>query len=159
MVLKNPRHERFANFVAQGKTQYEAYELCGYKPSNGNPCKLASNPVVAQRIKEILEKTAAAQQISAETLINDANRVFVRAMEIDQLSAANGAIKEKGILTGHRIERREVGTPGDFDAIGDAELEQMLAERIAQLDLTDVGETQAERMADLGIVPETDTQH
>jgi hypothetical protein len=33
-----------------------------------------------------------------------------------QLSAAIAAIKEKGVLTGKRIERREVGGPGEFEA-------------------------------------------
>jgi hypothetical protein len=33
-----------------------------------------------------------------------------------QLSAAIAAIKEKGVLTGKRIERGEVGGPGEFEA-------------------------------------------
>jgi hypothetical protein len=32
-----------------------------------------------------------------------------------QLSAAVAAIKEKGVLTGKRIERSEIGTPCEFD--------------------------------------------
>jgi hypothetical protein len=40
----------------------------------------------------------------------------VRALENGQLSAAVAAIKEKGVLSGKRIERAEVGAPGEFDA-------------------------------------------
>jgi hypothetical protein len=36
--------------------------------------------------------------------------------ENGQLSAAVAAIKEKGVLRGQRIERREVGRPGEFVA-------------------------------------------
>jgi hypothetical protein len=42
--------------------------------------------------------------------------VSQRAMESKQFSAAIAAIKEKGVLSGARIERSEVGAPGEFDA-------------------------------------------
>jgi len=35
------------------------------------------------------------------------------------LSAAVAAIKEKGVLSGQRIEREEVGAPGEFDSMTD----------------------------------------
>jgi hypothetical protein len=54
-------------------------------------------------------------------------------MQSGQLSAAVAAIKEKGVLTGKRIERSEVGGPGEFDALTDDELERALVERIARL--------------------------
>jgi hypothetical protein len=50
-------------------------------------------------------------------------------MENGQLSAAVAAIKEKGVLTGKRIERTEVGAPGEFEALGDDELKRALLER------------------------------
>jgi hypothetical protein len=34
---------------------------------------------------------------------------------------------------GHRIERREIGTPGEFDHLSDDELERALIERMEQL--------------------------
>jgi hypothetical protein len=49
--------------------------------------------------------------------------------------AAVAAIKEKGILSGQRIERKEVGTPGVFDSLTDDELERALIERINALGL------------------------
>jgi hypothetical protein len=39
-------------------------------------------------------------------------------------------------LSGQRIERREVGTPGAFDAMTDDELERALIERINASGLT-----------------------
>ena len=50
-----------------------------------------------------------------------------------QLGAAVAAIKEKGVLSGKRIERSEVGSPGEFDHLTDDELERALIERLAQL--------------------------
>ena len=59
-----------------------------------------------------------------------------RAMESGQLSAAVAAIKEKGVLSGQRIERREIGAPGEFDALSDDELERAVRERFNALGLT-----------------------
>jgi phage terminase small subunit len=36
-ILINPRHECFAQALAQGKTANEAYALAGYKANEGNP--------------------------------------------------------------------------------------------------------------------------
>jgi phage terminase small subunit len=62
--------------------------------------------------------------------------VRVRALENGQLSAAVTAIKEKGILSGKRIERAEIGTPGEFETMTDDELERALMERLERLGLS-----------------------
>jgi hypothetical protein len=54
-------------------------------------------------------------------------------MESKQLSAAVGANKEISILAGVRIERAEIGAPGEFDHMTDEELWQALQERFAKL--------------------------
>jgi hypothetical protein len=38
-----------------------------------------------------------------------------RALESGQLSAGITTVKEISVLTGHRIERAELGEPGEFD--------------------------------------------
>jgi hypothetical protein len=60
-----------------------------------------------------------------------------RATASGQIGAAVTAIKEKGILSGKRIERREIGAPGEFETMTDEELERALMERIARLGLAD----------------------
>jgi SAM domain (Sterile alpha motif) len=76
---------------------------------------------------------AARANVTVETLIDDSEKVFQRAMEINQLSAANTAIKGKGILTGKWVERAEVGSPGEYDALSDDDLERQIMERMARL--------------------------
>jgi aryl-alcohol dehydrogenase-like predicted oxidoreductase len=71
-------------------------------------------------------------------LIDDSEKVFQRAMEINQLGAANTAIKGKAVLSGKWIERAEVGAPGEYEALSDEELERQIMERVARLGLTDV---------------------
>ena len=144
-VLANNRRELFAQLLAQGFTEVDAHERAGYRRNEGNASTLAQHPEVLERLKEIKGKQAAKAVVTAESLIQEAEEARRAAMESGQNNAACTAIKVKAVLSGTWIERQEVGVPGEFDALTDDELERMLAERIA----------------DLGIVPDsgTDTQH
>ena len=46
-------------------------------------------------------------------------------MKAGQYSAAVAAIKEKGVLSGKRVERRESGAPGDFEWIENTSAEEL----------------------------------
>lgn len=54
-VLPELKRERFANHVAEGKTQREAYKLSGYnaKDVDSAASRIANDPQVAARIKEL----------------------------------------------------------------------------------------------------------
>jgi hypothetical protein len=84
-----------------------------------------------------VDKTAKSQQITAESLAAEAEEVRQHAMRSGQLSAAITAIKEKGVLSGQRIERKEVGPPDSFDHLTDDELERAIIERFKALGLMD----------------------
>ena len=53
----------------------------------------------------------------------------------ERLSAAVAAIRKMGVLTGHRIERKEIGAPGEFDNITDDELKRAIIDRFVRLGL------------------------
>jgi len=55
-VLKNARHEKFAQAVAKGKTADEAYQDAGYKPNRGNAARMKANESIAARVDEITGK-------------------------------------------------------------------------------------------------------
>ena len=57
----------------------------------------------------------------------------IARMESGQLRTAVAAIKEKGVITGQRIERREIGASSEFDHLTDDELERALFERLKAL--------------------------
>ena len=135
-ILTNPRHEKFAQLLAQGRTEYEAYELCHYKPHRGNPCKLARK--VADRVEEITREAARRTVINKEYLIEKSEELRAQGMKSGQLAAAGTAIRELGVLTGHRVERAEIGGPGEFDHLSDDELLAAIRDRWARLD----GDTQ-----------------
>jgi len=135
-TLKNPRHERFAQLLASGKTATDAYEMAGYKRSHSNGPWLARTEEISARVVQISanalqqerQATAIATEraaITKQSLIEKAELVYEKAVEAKQLSAATAALKEIGVLTGIRIERRESGSPGEF-----AEIENMTADEL-----------------------------
>jgi hypothetical protein len=48
-------------------------------------------------------------------------QIAVARRESGQLRTAVAAIKEKGVITGQRIERREIGASSEFDHLTDDE--------------------------------------
>jgi phage terminase small subunit len=138
MPVLSPKHEKFAQHLAQGETATDAYELAGYKPSRFNASKLANNPAVKERVIQITTKNAEtaakAAAVTTESLIEEAEALRAKAYESRQFSAAVSALREKGVLSGKRIERHEVGGPGEFDHLTDTELLAAIRERWARLD-------------------------
>jgi hypothetical protein len=155
-ILKNPRHERFAQFLASGKTATDAYELAGYKRDDGNSSHLARNAEITGRVQEItgetLERERATAAVAAEravvtrqSLIEKAEAVYKQALEIGQLGAAVAAAKEIGVLTGIRVERSERGAPGEFDWVEKLTVEELRALARGELDIEAVRQSQQSR--------------
>lgn len=55
-VLKNSKHERFAQNLAAGMSQADAYEDAGYKPHRGNASTLAQDKNILERVQELFDK-------------------------------------------------------------------------------------------------------
>jgi hypothetical protein len=143
-VLKNPRHETFAQYLAQGKTQDEAYKLAGFKPSRGNASHLSDKQSIRDRVHQLTTKivtkeataTAKKAAVTLESLVEMQKKLYDKAYDTGQLSPGVAAAKEISVLTGHRVERAEIGAPGEFDALTDEELERALIEHLSELGLT-----------------------
>ena len=125
--LANDRQELFCQALAEGKTADEAYVFAGYKENRKNASRLKTKEDVRARIAEIQGRSAARAEVTVLSLIAEAEEVRVKAIKENQLSAAIAAIKEKGILSGKRIERGELGKPGDYDRLTDDELNDRIA--------------------------------
>lgn len=59
-ILKNSKHELFAQYVAKGTSYSKSYELAGYKYDRSAAARTANYPKVAARILEL--KAAAAER-------------------------------------------------------------------------------------------------
>lgn len=105
--LENARHERFAQGLAQGKSATEAYADAGYKESRSNASHLTTNHNVLKRIEELKSRSAIRAEVTAASLIDEAEEIRAAALAAGQFSAAIAAVKEKGVLSGHRVEKRD----------------------------------------------------
>jgi hypothetical protein len=62
-------------------------------------------------------KGAERAPVTLESLIENARQILDLAIAEKQFSAAVAALQEIGTLAGLRIERREVGQPGEFELL------------------------------------------
>jgi phage terminase small subunit len=70
-VLKNPRHELFAQALASGKSPSEAYRAAGYRGPRQAANRLAARPDARARIDTILEKGAKRAEVTAERVLRE----------------------------------------------------------------------------------------
>jgi len=112
-VLPNARYERFAQGVARGKTQHEAYRFAGFAPNaelkdmRANAGKLARRPDVAARIVELQERQASRIGVTVDALVAELDDMLKLAKRVKHPAAGVGAILAKGKLLGLVVERQE----------------------------------------------------
>ncbi|MCA6108127.1 terminase small subunit [Bradyrhizobium cenepequi] len=149
-VLKNAKHERFAQELAKGTPAAKAYVEAGYKPSSGNAATLKATQSISERVAELLaerekvhaqataiaiEKAALTKEWVIERLRENAERALqaIPAGENGtgeyqyQGSVANRALELLGKELGMFIDRKEVGKPGDFAGLSDDELDAIIS--------------------------------
>lgn len=157
-VLPNSRHERFAQELAAGNTADKAYELAGFKQNRGNAASLKAKEHIATRVESILndraqavsgatekaiEKLALTKEWVISRLMENAERALQKVPVMDDEgrvteykydgATANRALELLGKHLGILIDRKEIGEPGDFDALGDDDLAKAIREKAAAL--------------------------
>jgi hypothetical protein len=111
-ALVSFRQERFAQELAIGRSQGEAYALSGYRLStvgarDANASRLLRNDKVAARVAELRAEAAASTAITVESLIREAADIQRAATADGNHSAAIAAVVTKAKLAGLWIERKE----------------------------------------------------
>lgn len=101
-VLRNSKHEVFAQALATGKSATEAYALAGYRRNRGNAAALKANQSISKRVQEL-------QAAVAEKVILNETMVLSKIAEIleakpenpptyrDQVAAIGQAVKILGM--------------------------------------------------------------
>src|SRR5262245_38846866 len=148
-ALDNPRHELFAQEIAKGRSQREAYLAAGYVTRSDNTpdaaaSRLLSHVKVSNRIHELQSEAAKSTEVTVRSLIAEAERARSLAESRDQPSAMVGAITLKARLAGLLIDRTE-------DIVRRDELETQRAQRKADLEAATAGTLLAEAAESLGL--------
>ena len=115
-VLKNAKHERFAQGLAEGMTATDAYLFAGYnttvKQAGNSAARLRENPVVMARVVELLQKRQkieeAATAKAVEKLAISKEKVLRELMKIG-FSDLRRAVKWRSSL----IEEKDNPDGGD----------------------------------------------
>ena len=74
-VLDNPRHERFAQELAKGKTADEAYVAAGFSANRGNASTLKAKQSIQDRVREILDRGAERAAITEEMVLRELAKI------------------------------------------------------------------------------------
>ena len=107
-ALKNAKHERFAQELAKGKSQAEAYATAGYAPSEPNASRLTSNDKVRARVAEIQERGAIRAEVSIASLTSDLIRLRDKGEQLAEasgLSVARAAVMDIAKLNGLVVDK------------------------------------------------------
>jgi len=68
-ILSNPRHEKFAQALAEGKPASTAYEEASYRPNDGNAIRLKGIDRIMERVGELQKQGAERSVVTLESLI------------------------------------------------------------------------------------------
>jgi phage terminase small subunit len=74
-ALSNPKHERFAQELAKGKTADEAYQEAGYKANRGNAATLKAKQNIQDRVTEILNRAATRVEITQARVLEELAKI------------------------------------------------------------------------------------
>lgn len=109
-ALTNPRHERFAQGLAKGKTQAEAYADAGYKPSEPNASRLTSNEKVQARLAELQERAAVRTEITVAGITERLLKIATKgegSNDAPMLQAARASLMDAAKLNGLIVDKSE----------------------------------------------------
>lgn len=133
-VLSNPKHERFAQELAKGKTSDEAYVLAGYKENRGNASTLKSNQNVLDRVQELLSRAAVRAEVTVASIIAELDEARELARTVHQPAAMTSASMGKAKVAGLLVERTELtGKDGGAIQTEEVNARELVASRIAGL--------------------------
>ena len=134
-VLKNQRHELFAQALAKGMTQVAAYEVAGYKldaaPKDGpgHPSRLAEDGRIRERVAELqgaaAERAIRAMAKSKGDIVVTLDEAIELSREIKQPASIVTAAMGQAKILGHITDKHSV----EITAIKDMTLEQLKAVR------------------------------
>ncbi len=131
-ILKNARHEKFAQELATGKTAAESYVLAGFKPSRKNASRLRANEDISARVAELQGIAARSAVITIESICRELDQANQIAMANGQASAMVSASTLRAKLAGLLKDRVEVTAVNAFEACESTEavVDRLLEELI-----------------------------
>ena len=117
-VLANPKHERFAQELARGRTQIEAYEQAGYQPNPSAASRLSDDVKICERVAEIQERAAIRTEITVADITSRLLAIAAKGEQADDaplLSVARASLMDAAKLNGLVVDKADTTLRGQFD--------------------------------------------
>ena len=123
-VLKNVKHEAFAQGLAKGKTVDQSYIDAGFSANRGNAARLNAKESVRARVQEIQQKVAAKAEWSAADRIAMLEKIAADNAKKDPRVTVS-AIAETNKMTGaYAPVKQEIDLRHSFTDLPDDELDR-----------------------------------
>ena len=107
-ILRNQRHEAFAQEMAKGKTATEAMAMVGYADPR-NSTRLTKNDEIRCRVEELQSVGASRAEVTITSLLAELERARLLAIKNGQAAAAVAASMAKAKLSGLPTDGDHVG--------------------------------------------------
>lgn len=133
-VLKNARHEKFAQALAKGLSQDAAYAEAGFKPHRQNASRLMTNDDVRRRVEELQFKAVKKTEITVDSLAQELEEARALALKEKQSSAAVSATMGKAKLFGLGVENRRLSGTVQLITITAEQLGNLTRDELALLE-------------------------
>lgn len=128
--LKNERHERFAQELAKGTLQKEAYALAGFSGGEQHASRCAARGDVRARVAEILQRAATKVEITVADIARqlDEDRTFAREKlaPAAAVSATLGKAKVLGLIVDRQEHTGKGGGPIEYRNLDEDEIDARL---------------------------------
>lgn len=144
-ILSNPRHEKFAQELATGKSATEAYINAGFRASRQNAGRLKTKDDIVTRVAELQGNAARSTEVSIQSLIRELDDAINVAKEKGQAQAMVSAAGLKAKLTGLMVDKQEVRLTNVGSANQSVEdvADAFIAERILYFNAVDYRDREA----------------
>lgn len=130
-MLKNGKHELFAQALAQGKTADESYAEAGFNPHRGNASRLSSNESIQARVAELRERAIRGIVLDRQWVLDRLIENATAALVEKDRSVANRSLELLGKELGMFVDRKEIRS-GPLDEASPDELDRLREELISE---------------------------
>lgn len=116
-VLKNSRHEKFAQLLANGKSATDAYAEAGYEGDRTAASRLSSNVNISQRVDEIKNKVAEKAEWSAAERLSALKTIYDTAASSDPRVAISAIAEANKMQGSYAPSKVDANVTGDLNVV------------------------------------------
>lgn len=116
-VLKNTKHEAFAQALAKGMTRDQAYAEAGYKPDRKNAFRLTTNDDVMARVEELSARIAEKAEWSAAERLIALKSIYDGAAKEDPRTAISAIAEANKMQGSYAPAKSDVNLNGEVSVV------------------------------------------